>query len=141
MSVIYVARSKSLSDWGASVGISKSLFKVGVADSTAKAAVAALNNDECAGLNDWRLVGSEDVDDLDEAISGEDVILEPFQPAPGLTVVFVLKDGAVVEYMDFGEESDLLKIDVPLDKDNLNSHPASGCVCGLQQPLPYDGIP
>lgn len=47
------------------------------------------------------------VDDLDEAISGEDVILEPFQPAPGLTVVFVLKDGAVVEYMDFGEESDL----------------------------------
>ena len=66
MSVIYVARSKSLSDWGASVGISKSLFKVGVADGTGKSAITALNNDECAGLNDWRLVGSEDGDGLDE---------------------------------------------------------------------------
>ena len=66
MPVIYVARSKSLSDWGASVGISKSLFKVGVAEGTGKTAVAALNDEECAGLDDWRLVGSEDAADVDE---------------------------------------------------------------------------
>ena len=66
MPVIYVARSKSLSDWGASVGISKSLFKVGIAEGTGKTAVAALNDEECAGLDDWRLVGSEDAADVDE---------------------------------------------------------------------------
>jgi len=71
MPVIFVARSKSLSDWGASVGISKSLFKVGVTDGTGKSAVTDLNDEERAGLDDWRLVGSEDVDDLDE-----DAVLE-----------------------------------------------------------------
>ena len=66
MPVIFVARSKSLSDWGATVGISKSLFKVGVTDGTGKSAVGDLNDEECAGLDDWRLVGSEDVDEIDE---------------------------------------------------------------------------
>lgn len=66
MPVIYVARSKKLSDWGASVGISKHLFKVGIADGTGKTAVAALNDEECAGLDDWKLVGAEDAADLDE---------------------------------------------------------------------------
>ena len=66
MPVIFVARSRSLSDWGASVGISKSLFKVGVTDGTGKSAVAELNEVERAGLDDWRLVGSAEVDDIDE---------------------------------------------------------------------------
>ena len=82
MPVIYVARSKSLSDWGASVGISKSLFKVGVTDGTGKSAVTDLNDGECAGLDDWRLVGSEDVDELDEDAALErlattDTVVEP----------------------------------------------------------------
>ena len=66
MPVIYVARSKTLSDWGATVGISKSLFKVGIAEGTGKEAVAELNGDECAGCDDWRLVGADNADDLDE---------------------------------------------------------------------------
>ncbi len=82
MPVIYVARSKSLSDWGASVGISKSLFKVGVAEGTGKSAVTALNDDECAGLDDWRLVGSEDVDALEEdaalaRLATTEIVVEP----------------------------------------------------------------
>ncbi len=82
MPVIFVARSKSLSDWGASVGISKSLFKVGVTDGTGKSAITALNDEECAGLDDWRLVGSEDVDELDEDAALErlamtDMVVEP----------------------------------------------------------------
>jgi hypothetical protein len=40
-----------------------------------------------------------EVDDLDAALEGEEVILEPFEPMPGLTVAFILKDGAVFEFM------------------------------------------
>ena len=47
------------------------------------------------------------VDDIHEAIKGENVILEPFQPSPNFTVAFMLKDGAVIEYMQFENESDL----------------------------------
>ena len=41
------------------------------------------------------------VDDLDAALEGEDVILEPFVPMPGLKVAFCMQDGAVIEYMRF----------------------------------------
>ena len=41
------------------------------------------------------------VDDLDAALEGENVIAEPFVPMPGLTVAFILKDGAVFEFMHF----------------------------------------
>jgi len=47
------------------------------------------------------------VDDIHAAIEGENVILEPFQPSPNFTVAFMLKDGAVIEYMQFENESDL----------------------------------
>lgn len=39
------------------------------------------------------------VDDLDAALEGEEVILEPFEPLEGLTVAFIMKDGAVFEFM------------------------------------------
>lgn len=47
------------------------------------------------------------VDDIHEAIKGEDVILPPFQPSPNFTVAFALKDGAVIEFMQFENDSDL----------------------------------
>jgi hypothetical protein len=47
------------------------------------------------------------VDDMQEALVGEHVILEPFQPSPGFTVAFVMKDGAVVEFMTFASDDDL----------------------------------
>ncbi|MBM4047783.1 MAG: VOC family protein [Planctomycetes bacterium] len=37
------------------------------------------------------------------AIKGEKVILGPFDPMPGLTVVFIMKDGAVFEFMEYKE--------------------------------------
>jgi N4-(beta-N-acetylglucosaminyl)-L-asparaginase len=46
-------------------------------------------------------------DPLDAAIAGEEVILEPFEPSPNFTVAFILKDGAVIEYMKFDREEDL----------------------------------
>jgi hypothetical protein len=40
-------------------------------------------------------------DDLRGEIRGAKVLLGPFEPMPGLEVVFVLKDGAVFEFMQF----------------------------------------
>jgi len=45
------------------------------------------------------------VDNLDEWIEGEEVILGPFDPLEGLTVVFILKDGLVIEFMKFQDKS------------------------------------
>ena len=39
------------------------------------------------------------VDDMDKALAGKDVLIEPFQPMEGLSVAFVTEDGAPVEYM------------------------------------------
>ncbi|HTI87049.1 MAG TPA: hypothetical protein VL966_10635 [Alphaproteobacteria bacterium] len=67
MAVVYVARSTALQKWGAEVGVTKHLFKIGVADS-AEAAVKALNEAGCAGAADWKLVAKEATDaDIDEA--------------------------------------------------------------------------
>ena len=70
MAVIYVARSKTLSDWGASVGISKHLYKVGVSETNGKQAIADLIDQVCAGAEDWKLLKADDAEDL-----GEDEVL------------------------------------------------------------------
>jgi hypothetical protein len=43
------------------------------------------------------------VDDLDKVIEGEEVLLGPFFPTDTLRVVFILKDGAVYEFMESSE--------------------------------------
>ena len=45
------------------------------------------------------------VDDLEATIAGQRVLLGPFRAMEGLRVVFLLKDGAVVEYMHFDAAS------------------------------------
>jgi hypothetical protein len=65
MAVVYVASSKALSEWGGDVGLTKHVYKVGVADE-GEAAVAALNEAVHAGAGDWRLVKQQDADGLDE---------------------------------------------------------------------------
>lgn len=47
-----------------------------------------------------------ETDDLEREIEGENVILEPFEPMEGLTVAFILKDGAVFEFMQYAEQGD-----------------------------------
>ena len=39
------------------------------------------------------------VEDLDAALAGQEVLIEPFEPVEGLKVAFVLEDGAPVEFM------------------------------------------
>jgi hypothetical protein len=47
------------------------------------------------------------VDNMEEALRGENVLLAPFSPSPGFVVAFVLHDGAVFEFMTYTNESDL----------------------------------
>jgi hypothetical protein len=63
MPMIYVARSAALSKWGADVGISKHLFKVGCTEEPVKPLVAA----GWAGETDWTLVRQKDAEGVDEA--------------------------------------------------------------------------
>ncbi len=56
MATIYVARSKTLSDWGYDVGLSKNIYKVGLTDEPVKDVVAA----GWAGITDWVLVKKQD---------------------------------------------------------------------------------
>ena len=63
MATIYVARSKTLCDWGYDVGLSKNIYKVGLTDAPVKDVIAA----GWAGISDWALVKKQDgVDDLTE---------------------------------------------------------------------------
>ena len=48
-------------------------------------------------------VGFE-VEDLKVALQGKEVIIKPNSPSKGVTVAFILEDGAPVELLEFNEE-------------------------------------
>ncbi len=63
MGTIFVARSKTLGDWGYDVGLSKHIYKVGLTDGPVKDVIAA----GWCGVTDWVLVKKQDgVDGIDE---------------------------------------------------------------------------
>lgn len=66
MATIYVARSKSLNEWGSDVGLGKNLYKVALTEDDAKQAIERLNAEAHAGRTDWALVKAEDAGELDE---------------------------------------------------------------------------
>lgn len=45
-----------------------------------------------------------EVDDLARALEGHEVLIEPNSPSPGVTVAFVLFEGAPVEFLEFSDE-------------------------------------
>jgi hypothetical protein len=44
-----------------------------------------------------------ETDDLCAELEGQEVILPPFEALPGLTVAFIMKDGAIFEFMQFAK--------------------------------------
>jgi len=42
-----------------------------------------------------------EVDDLTEALRGHEILIEPNSPAEGVTVAFVVCEGAPVEFLEF----------------------------------------
>ena len=67
MTAVYVATSKNLAGWAADVGLTKHVYKLGVAEGAADDAIMALNDDGFAGESDWRLLKAQEVDGLEEA--------------------------------------------------------------------------
>lgn len=41
------------------------------------------------------------VDNLERELEGKDVLIEPNSPSPGVTVAFIVSDGAPVELLEF----------------------------------------
>ena len=69
MSVVFVASSRSLGKWGADVGLTKHIYKLGVAEDSAEGAVKGMNDAAVASFADWKLVLSEEVEGAeDEAL-------------------------------------------------------------------------
>lgn len=46
-----------------------------------------------------------EVDDLEEAIKGKDVIIEPNSPGEGVVVAFIAENGAPVEFLQYTDRS------------------------------------
>jgi hypothetical protein len=67
VTAVYVATSKNLAGWAADVGLTKHIYKLGVAEGAADDAIKALNDDGFAGESDWRLLKAQEVDGLEEA--------------------------------------------------------------------------
>lgn len=94
MAVIYAAFSKTLAEWGAEVGLTKHIYKLGVTESSAAAAVDTLNSSQHAGVGDWKLLAKQEVEDADEAalvdrLARKEKLVDPsfyprIQGAPGI---------------------------------------------------------
>jgi hypothetical protein len=98
MPTVYVAASKELGKWGADVGISKHLFKLGVTEASAEDAVAELNATAYAGQADWKLLKKQEVASLGEEAALEraqrkEKMLEPnyYPRLRGTTGIFRVK--------------------------------------------------
>ena len=78
MPKLFVAKSKDLQSWGHGVGVTKFLYKVGVFNGSADDAIIGLNDTKAAGLEDWKLLGEQDVEH-DEAAALEQLALREQQ--------------------------------------------------------------
>ena len=119
MPVVYVARSPSLQEWAADVGLTEHVYKVGVADD-AEAAVRTLNEENFAGVADWAVLTSGEAK-ADEAASlarvgAKETAVDPlFYPrikgAKGLFKVKIknVQTRMLVQQMMAGEEEKIKK--------------------------------
>jgi hypothetical protein len=74
MPVVYVAKSKGLEKWGADHGLTKHVYKLGLAEDSAEAAVERLNADAVAGHTDWKLVKEQEVEAAQGAVAEEEAL-------------------------------------------------------------------
>ena len=71
MPALYVARSQSLQQWASDVGLTAHVYKVGVTNGSAEAAVESLNGTACCGASDWTLVKAQDTDSDEATVLGK----------------------------------------------------------------------
>ena len=106
MTVVYIATSKNLAAWAADVGLTKHVFKLGVADSSADDAIKTLNDEAFAGESDWRLLKQQAADDLEETAAIErlgkkEKMVDPnyYPKIRGATGIFKIKVGNVANHL------------------------------------------
>jgi len=46
-----------------------------------------------------------EVDDLEAAIAGHEILIEPNSPSEGVRVAFIVHDGAPIEFLEFAQPS------------------------------------
>lgn len=131
MPVIYVAKSKSLEKWGADHGLTKHVYKVGVAQDSAESAVEELNAKSVAGHTDWKLVKKKEVEAADEAeifarIAKTQRAVDPayYPGIKGTRGIFKVKPAdversALVGQAVAGEEMKPVKVNAPTIADFL----------------------
>jgi len=106
MTIIYIATSKNLAGWAADVGLTKHVYKLGVAEGSADDAVKALNDGGFAGESDWRLLKQQEVDGLEEAAAIErmakkEKMIDPdyYPKIRGAVGIFKVKIGNVANHL------------------------------------------
>ena len=106
MTVLYVASSKNLAGWAADVGLTKHVYKLGVAAGSGDDAVKALNDESYAGENDWRLLKQQEVEALEEAdaierLAKREKMVDPnyYPKIRGATGIFKVKIGNVANHL------------------------------------------
>jgi hypothetical protein len=121
MAWLYVAASRELGKWGAEVGISQHLYKVGLAEDGAEEAVATLNEERHAGAADWRLVKTQQTEGVDEGailerLAAKERVVDPayYPRIKGARGIFKVKLANVENYLLVkqalaGEEHHLVK--------------------------------
>jgi hypothetical protein len=106
MAVLYVAVSKNLAGWAADVGLTKHVYKLGVAEGSADDAIKALNNGGFAGESDWRLVKQQEAGGLEEAdavgrLAKKEKMVDPnyYPKIRGALGIFKVKIGNVANHL------------------------------------------
>jgi hypothetical protein len=106
MMVLYIATSKNLAAWAADAGLTKHVYKLGVAEGSADDAVKALNDDGFAGESDWRVLKQQEADGLAEAdaverLSRKEKMVDPnyYPKIRGAVGIFKVKIGNVANHL------------------------------------------
>lgn len=106
MTVLYIATSKNLAVWAADVGLTKHVYKVGVAEGSPDDAIKALNDSGFAGESDWRLLKQQEVDGLEEAgavgrLAKRERMIDPgyYPKIRGAVGIFKVKIGNVANHL------------------------------------------
>lgn len=122
MTVLYIATSKDLAGWAADVGLTKHVYKLGVAEDTVDDAIKALNDEGFAGASDWRLLKQQEVDGLQEVdaverLAKKEKMVDPnyYPKIRGAVGIFKIKIGNVANHLLVkralaGEEQKLDKV-------------------------------
>jgi hypothetical protein len=106
MTILYVAASKTVAEWAADVGLTKHVYKVGVAEGSADDVVKALNDSGCAGGGDWKILKKEDIDGIDETaaiarVAHREKMVDPayYPKIRGAQGLFRVKIGNVANHL------------------------------------------